>query len=53
MRLKLIDAAKRKYLILITVNEIAYELGLKYPQHFSRLFKKRVGYIPNEYRMLN
>jgi AraC family transcriptional regulator, transcriptional activator of pobA len=36
-----------------TVNEIANELGFKYPQHFSRLFKQRVGYTPNEYRRLN
>ncbi len=35
------------------LSEIAYELGFKYPQHFSRLFKKRVGYSPKEYRMLN
>ncbi|MDR1022767.1 MAG: AraC family transcriptional regulator, partial [Prevotellaceae bacterium] len=33
--------------------EIAYELGFKYPHHFSRLFKKRVGMTPNEYRTLN
>lgn len=36
-----------------TVNEIAYELGFRYPQHFSRVFKQRVGYSPNEYRKLN
>jgi len=36
-----------------TVNEIAYELGFKYPQHFSRVFKQRVGFSPNEYRKLN
>ena len=36
-----------------TVSEIAYELGFKYPQHFIRLFKKRVGHTPNEYRSLN
>lgn len=36
-----------------TISEIAYELGFKYPQHFSRLFKQRVGYTPNEYRNLN
>jgi AraC family transcriptional activator of pobA len=36
-----------------TVNEIAYELGFKYPQHFSRFFKQHVGYSPNEYIQLN
>ena len=36
-----------------TINQVAYELGFKYPQHFSRLFKQRVGYTPNEYRMQN
>jgi AraC-like DNA-binding protein len=36
-----------------TVNEIAYELGFKYPQHFTRLFKQKVGYTPNEFRNLN
>ena len=33
-----------------SVSEIAYELGFKYPQHFTRLFKQRVGYNPNEFR---
>lgn len=51
---KIIDVAKDKILVdNLTVNEIAYELGFKYPQHFSRLFKQRVGYTPNEYRSLN
>jgi AraC-like DNA-binding protein len=51
---KIIDLAKDKILVdNLTVNEIAYELGFKYPQHFSRLFKQRVGYTPNEYRILN
>jgi AraC-like DNA-binding protein len=51
---KIIDVAKNKILgNNLTVNEIAYELGFKYPQHFSRLFKQRVGYTPNEYRNLN
>ena len=36
-----------------TVNAIATELGFKYPQHFTRLFKQQVGYTPNEYRTLN
>ncbi|MBS7565339.1 AraC family transcriptional regulator [Mucilaginibacter sp. Bleaf8] len=36
-----------------SVREIAYELGFKYPQHFTRLFKQQVGLSPNEYRTLN
>jgi AraC-like DNA-binding protein len=36
-----------------TVSEIAYELGFKYPQHFSRLFKQKVGQSPVDYRNLN
>lgn len=33
-----------------TVSQIAYTLGFQYPQHLCRLFKKRVGCTPNEYR---
>ena len=33
-----------------SVSEIAYELGFKYPQHFTRLFKQRVGRSPRDYR---
>lgn len=36
-----------------TVNEIAYELGFKYPQHFTRLFKQKVGMSPLEFRGVN
>ena len=36
-----------------TVNEIAYELGFKYPQHFTRLFKQKVGMSPMEFRGVN
>lgn len=36
-----------------TVSEIAFELGFKYPQHFTRIFKQRVGKTPNEFRNLN
>lgn len=51
---KIIDVAKDHILgNTKTVNEIAYELGFKYPQHFSRLFKQRVGFTPNEYRSAN
>jgi len=51
---KLIDVAKEKVFDPNkSVSEIAYELGFKYPQHFSRLFKQKVGYSPNEFRMMN
>ena len=51
---KIIDIAKDKIFDSNkTISEIAYELGFRYPQHFSRLFKQRVGYTPNEYRSLN
>ena len=51
---KIIDVAKEKISENTkTVSEISYELGFKYPQHFSRLFKQRVGRTPNEYRLLN
>ena len=36
-----------------SVSEIAYELGFKYPQHFTRLFKQHVGYSPSDFRHLN
>ncbi len=51
---KIIDTAKNKIFEGgKTVNEIAHELGFKYPQHFTRLFKQQVGYTPKEYRNLN
>ena len=33
-----------------SVSEIAYGLGFKYPQHFSRMFKKTTGMTPVEFR---
>jgi AraC-like DNA-binding protein len=51
---KIIDIAKNKLFDSDkTINEIAFELGFKYSQHFSRLFKQRVGYTPNAFRNLN
>ena len=48
---KLIDLAKESICDRNkSVNQIAYELGFKYPQHFTRLFKKQEGATPNEYR---
>jgi AraC family transcriptional regulator, transcriptional activator of pobA len=51
---KLIEVAKEKIFDQSkSISQVAYELGFKYPQHFTRLFKQRVGHTPNEYRMLN
>lgn len=51
---KIIDVAKNKVFDNDkTISEIAYELGFKYPQHFTRLFKQRTGVTPTEYRSLN
>lgn len=51
---KLMDLAKEKVFDTNkSISEIAYELGFKYPQHFTRLFKQKVGVTPNEYRLLN
>lgn len=51
---KLIDLAKERIFDTSkTVSQIAFELGFKYPQHFTRLFKQRVGYTPLEFRTLN
>ena len=51
---KITDLAKQRILDnQKNINEIAYELGFKYPAHFTRAFKKNTGYTPNEYRMLH
>ncbi|WP_293898378.1 MULTISPECIES: helix-turn-helix domain-containing protein [unclassified Sphingobacterium] len=51
---RVIDLAKEKMFDLNkSISEVAYELGFKYPQHFTRLFKKKVGMSPVEYRNLN
>lgn len=51
LHLHLIDEAKN---ILLqphkSISEIAYELGFEYPPYFSRLFKKKEGVSPTEYR---
>ncbi|MGH1434327.1 MAG: helix-turn-helix domain-containing protein [Lewinella sp.] len=51
LQLYLIDEAKN---ILLkpdkSISEVAYELGFEYPQYFSRLFKKKEGVSPSEYR---
>ncbi|MEN0049884.1 MAG: helix-turn-helix transcriptional regulator [Bacteroidota bacterium] len=51
LQLYLIDEAKN---ILLnpkkSVSEVAYELGFEYPQYFSRLFKKKEGISPSEFK---
>ncbi|MEM6632030.1 MAG: helix-turn-helix transcriptional regulator [Bacteroidota bacterium] len=37
----------------LSISEIAFQLGFEYPQYFSRLFKKKVGISPKEYRNMN
>lgn len=50
---KLLNIAKEEILSSNkSVSEIAYRLGFQYPQHFTRIFKKNVGYTPKEYREL-
>lgn len=51
---KVIDLAKERIFEREkSVSEVAYDLGFKYPHHFTRLFKQRVGCTPNEYRTPN
>ncbi len=45
-KLRMFDSGK-------SISEISYQLGFKYQQHFTRLFKQKVGITPNEYRNLN
>ena len=48
---KTIEIAKSKVIESEkTVNQIAYELGFKYAQHFTRFFKQKVGLTTNQYR---
>jgi AraC-like DNA-binding protein len=50
----LIEKAKTKLLnSTFSISEIAFSLGFEYPQHFSKLFKGKVGFSPSEYRNLN
>ncbi|WP_026952246.1 helix-turn-helix domain-containing protein [Algoriphagus mannitolivorans] len=51
IQLKLIEIAKQRiYDRELSISEIAYSLGFRYPQHFTRLFKQQVGVSPKEFR---
>ncbi|KLT67054.1 AraC family transcriptional regulator [Pedobacter sp. BMA] len=51
---KMLDIAKEKMFDpRKSISEIAYELGFRYPQHFTRVFKQKVGVAPLDYRRLN
>ena len=51
---KLIEEAKEKIFVPNkSISQIAEELGFKYQQHFTRLFKQKVGVTPIEFRNLN
>ena len=51
---KIIEVAKLKlHESNKSVNQIAYELGFKYPQHFTRFFKQQVGSTPKVFMNLN
>lgn len=54
LQLHLIEKAKN---ILLqpskSISQVAYELGFEYPQYFSRLFKKKEGISPTEFRELH
>lgn len=47
----LLEKAKRKLLNSnLNINQIAYDLGFEDPKSFSKLFKKKLGVSPVEYR---
>jgi AraC family transcriptional activator of pobA len=48
---KLIDKAKEKLsTTILSMSEIAYQLGFEYPQTFGNLFKKKTNLSPLEFR---
>lgn len=51
IQLTVVNIAKERILAPdSSISQIAYDLGFKYPQHFTRMFKKIAGITPNDYR---
>jgi AraC-like DNA-binding protein len=49
---KVVGIAKEKVVDLSkSISEVAYEMGFKYPQHFTRFFKQQIGQTPHDYRL--
>ena len=44
------EAAHQLRYSSLSIGEIGYNLGFKYPHHFTRVFKQEFGVTPNEYR---
>lgn len=44
------EAKKMIYIEPLSLKEIAYRLGFTDPAYFSRIFKKKTGYTPEEFR---
>lgn len=54
IRNKIVDLAKERIFDQTkSISEVAYELGFKYPQHFTRFFKQKTGISPMAYRETN
>jgi AraC-like DNA-binding protein len=53
IHMHLVEQAKRLLLTTnLSVNEIAYSLGFEYPQYFNRLFKRKTGQTPLQFRLI-
>jgi AraC-like DNA-binding protein len=54
IQMKVIEVAKERIFDHSkSISQVAFEMGFKYAQHFTRFFKQRVGQSPNAYRMMN
>ena len=54
IQLMLLAEAKKQLLgTTLGINQIAERLGFQYTQHFVRMFKKRIGQTPRDYRVAN